>query len=99
MLTTYLKQVDAELLREIEFFGEHGHNAWYLFHAVEAGQIGGGFKVQRYFVIDTCHDLHDLQLPAVSGQHLTQRCDEPRAITHIPPGIITWTHRKSHGYV
>lgn len=50
-------------------------------------------------MIDTCHDLQDLQLPAVSGQHVTQRCDEPWAMSNIPPGIITWTGRKSHGFV
>lgn len=56
---------DIESMWKVEMFGQHRHNARDLLFGSKARHVGDRLEVKCHHVVDTCHDLHDLQLFAV----------------------------------
>lgn len=80
-------------IMEVEIFGQQRHNTGDLLLVVKPGQAGRRLKVQRHMVVDTGHDLHQLQLSAELIQVFTQRLDEPGAVARVPPGVVACRRR------
>lgn len=73
--------------REVKVFGQHWHNGGDLLFSIKSRQIGRRFKVERHLVVDSRHDLHQLQLSTELSQIFTQWLYEPGAITGVSPGV------------
>lgn len=73
--------------REVKVFGQHWHNAGDLLFSTKSRQVGRRFKVERHLVVDSRHDLHQLQLSTELSQIFTQWLYEPGAVTGVSPGV------------
>ena len=75
-------------VRKVQVLGQHRHDAGNLLLGTKAWGVGSRLKVQRHLMVDSGHDLHDIQHMSVALQHLTQRLHEPGTIRCVPPWVV-----------
>lgn len=78
---------------EIHLFGEHWHNTRNLFLCVEAWRVWHRLKLYCHLVVDTGHDVLELQFLPVFAYHVTQGLDEPGSAHCISPWVVACGQR------
>lgn len=75
---------------KIQFFRQHRDHAGNLLFLTEARVFGPGLKAGGHHVVDSCQNLHNLQLLAKLIEDVAQRLDKPGATPRVPPWVIPW---------
>lgn len=78
---------------KIHLFGEHWHNTRDLFLCVEARRVWHRLKLYCHLVVDTGHDVLELQFHPVFADHVTQWLDEPGSAHSVSPWVVACRQR------
>lgn len=61
---------------------------------MEAGRVRHRLKLYCHLVVDTRHDVLELQMARVFAYHVTQRLDEPGSARRVSPRVVACRRRR-----